>query len=853
MLPAYASSFVGRDDDVRDLAGLVGRTRVVTLVGPGGSGKTRLAVEVARVVGGAVGGVVGFVEAGAPADLALVALRAVGVREDPDASPEDRLVASLTDRHGLLVIDGCEHVRSAAAVLVGRLVRGCPDLRVLTTSRVRLGLVGETVRAVGRLPDDGRALFVERAREVRGDLRPDDSTVADICRLAEGLPLAVELAAGHARGLSLAAIRDGMTDRLRFPVSADSGLPARHRSLQACIAWGLDAAGERAAQALAALSVLPGRFTLETARAATGEPAAVLETLVDHSLVMFDPADARYRLLDTVREHAAELLPDDGSVTDRLRAWVAELAGELADGLGRADPDALDRLDREAVAVVAVLRDAAASGHGLDEAAGIVVDLAFGWSLRGRCHEGRDLARGVAEALPEVPPRLGWALAFLTAYAGDLATGVELAAGVADRAEGATRGRALTLVGMAQLFVDPAGAIAVLAEAVELGGRAGDDWGEVEARQLLAYCHLQQCADAEAVGWADSARPALGRLGHAQLRAWDAAIRAEVAVRAGRLVDGEAVGRDGLRLALGVAEPVSAAACLLPLVRALCARGRPDDGSALVGEVRPFFEEHPGIGTALVVELADAVAGAWSEPPRPVPPALRDAAAGLPALGAEVALLHATLAFDGAAATEAGELAASIGHRELGAAAGLVRAAVAGAGAHAALAEAAAAGCELLVPDALDVVARGALRAGRVTVAATLHAAADHRREELGLAVSPLGRAVRSDRDAAVAALPVATLAECTERGRRLDRDGAVAYASRTRGRRDRPSSGWESLTPTEREVVGLVGKGLTNAAVGAALLVSAGTVRTHLRSVFGKLGVSSRVELAALAARRRE
>ncbi|MEJ2869112.1 LuxR C-terminal-related transcriptional regulator [Actinomycetospora sp. OC33-EN08] len=850
MLPAFASSFVGRADDVRDLAGLVRRTRVVTLVGPGGAGKTRLAVEVAR----AVGGVIGFVEAGAPADLALAALAAAGIREDPDASPEDRLVASLADRHGLFVIDGCEHVRAAAAGLVGRVVRGCPDLRVLTTSRVRLGLVGETVRAVGRLPDDGRALFVERAREVRADLPSDDSAVAAICRLAEGLPLAVELAAGHARGLPLAAIRDAMSDRLRFPASADPGLPARHRSLQACIAWGLDAAGERAARALAALSVLPGRFTLEAARAVTGEPATVLETLVDHSLVAFDPVDARYRLLDTVREHAAETLLDEAPVHDRLRSWVAALARELTDGLGRADPGALDRLDRESVAVVAVLRGAASSGRGLDEAAGIVVDLAFGWSLRGRCHEGRDLARGVAEALPEVPPRLGWALAFLTAYAGDLAAGVELAAAVADRAEGATRGRALTLLGMAQLFVDPAGAADVLAEAVALGVDAEDDWGEVEARQMLACCHLQQCADRDALRCADAALPALDRLGHAQLRAWDAAVRADVAVRAGRLADGEAVGRDGLRLALGVAEPVSAGACLLPIVRSVCAQGRPDDGSALVAQVRPFFAEHPGVGTALVVELADAIAAAWSDPPGPVPLALREAvaAAGLPALGAEVALLHATLALDGVAAAEAEELAASIGHREHAAAAALVRA-VDGPGGHVALAAAAEAGCELLVPDGLDVVARSALRSGRVTVAATLHAAADRRREELGLAVSPLGRAVRGDRDATVAALPVATSAECAERGRRLDRDGAVAYASRARGRRDRPSRGWESLTPTEREVVRLVGKGLTNAAVGAALLVSAGTVRTHLRSVFGKLGVSNRVELAALAARRRE
>jgi hypothetical protein len=180
---------------------------------------------------------------------------------------------------------------------------------VLATSRVGLGLVGEaTVPLGGLTAHDAATLFVARARLVQPGLgRPDEVVVGEICRLADGLPLAVELAAAHARTLPVPAIRDGMADRLRFLAVHDPD-GAAPLSLAASLDRSAELVGDAALQALGALSVVDGRFPLEVAVALTGAREQV-ETLVDHSLVMFDAADGRYLLLDTVRAYAAAHAP----------------------------------------------------------------------------------------------------------------------------------------------------------------------------------------------------------------------------------------------------------------------------------------------------------------------------------------------------------------------------------------------------------------------------------------------------------------------------------------------------------------------------------------------------------------
>ena len=282
-----------------------------------------------------------------------------------------------------------------------------------------------------------------------------------------------------------------------------------------------------------------------------------------------------------------------------------------------------------------------------------------------------------------------------------------------------------------------------------------------------------------------------------------------------------------------------------PLVGALVATGEVDAARAVVAGHREFFATHPGIGVAESVLLATVLTGDGS----PAAAYAATSAVGVWWIAAEAADLlarHLLAAGDATGAiavtTEALETAAAIGLRGLACRLRLTRAAATRAlgdgdpadAARTALAEAATLGLRPVVVDGLDLLAALAADADRGVVAARLAGAAAGLRAELGAVPSGLVELVPPD-----------------EQGMRLGVERAVAYAARSRGRRARPRSGWASLTPTEGEVVALAAQGLSNAAIGAQLLVSPGTVRTHLRSVFGKLGVTSRAELAAQAARR--
>jgi predicted ATPase/DNA-binding CsgD family transcriptional regulator len=883
VVPAVASSFVGRSGELRAVARLVAQERLVSVVGPGGCGKTRLVSEAVR--SGAFG-VHGFVELAAVRSgraLAPVVLARCGFRDEPGRSPLDRLRDRLGRAGGVLVLDNCEQIRDELAAMVAGLLRDCPGLQVLATSRVTLRVAGETVLSLGGLDSDGEAaaLFLDRARRVQPALPTGpgtDAATRRICQLADRLPLAIELAASHARALSLADIEAGMAQRLRFLATHDPNALPQHRSLQASIAWSAELVGQGPRRVLAALSVFEGRFTLDAALAAAGpDGRAALESLVDHCLVQFDAGEGRYVLLDTIREFAATELGDGDTrreVYARLIGWVARLAAAASAGLGRAETEALSRVGHDDAAVRSVLAHAVATGADLELAAGIVVDLAFSWFLRGRCAEGRDWAARISAAQGSAPPGLAWANAFLTTYSGDLEVGLGLAEAAAEQAaaagDAAIRARSLILVGIAWLFVDPAAAELVLAEAVRLAERAGDDWGQVEALQAKAYTHAFRTDHRSALDCADTSLPALTRLGHAQLWAWDAAIRAEVAAQTGDFEQACTYGRQAQRLAIGIGEPVSASTVLLPLVRALCQLGRTDEAAEVVAAHGSFLDTHPGLMAAEALGLADAITAAWAEPATAavrIEQALGVAtSAGVVLLGGEAIVWRAVTRLAGgdpeaarAAAEEALNWATAMGNREAACSAILARGVIqrvlgqdASEDAYRALAEAGEAGLRPLVPDALDLIAGLALDGGRVVVAARLHAASRRLRGEMGCVVSPLAALVRGKDEPAVAGrLGAAELAVAHEQGAALTSEGAIAYATRSRGRRARPSSGWASLTPTELDVVKLAAAGLGNRAIGGQLLITEGTVRTHLRHVFTKLGMRTRAELAAAAARR--
>ncbi|GAA5131014.1 helix-turn-helix transcriptional regulator [Pseudonocardia adelaidensis] len=876
VLPGPVSSFVGRRRELAAVAGLVARQRLVSLVGPGGCGKTRLAAEWARSQPAEL---VGFVELASLPDAALLpvaVLVACGIREEPGTDAVDRVASRLAGEPGVLVLDTCEHLRDEVAAFVDVLLRRCARLRILVTSRVSLGTAGETVLPVGGLSSDGPQLFLDRARAVQPDLAPDVGSARRICELADGLPLAIELAAAKTRALPLTHIEAGMADRLRFLARTSPVGEPRHRSMEACIGWSYRLAEPRSRRALRALSVLPGRFTVEAAAAVAGEPA--LEPLVDQSLVTFHADDGRYVLLDMVREFAAGELSAAGeaeAVALRLLGWADELARSAAPGLDRADPATVRRVERDDAGVRAALEYAVRSRKALDVAAAIVVGLTFYWSLRGRCGEGLLWARRVAAATASPPCGLTWAMAFLASYTGDVVEGSRLGAAAAAEAAAAgddrVRGRALVVVGMDAIFSRPAHAQVVLTEAVDRTDRACDGWGSVEARQALAYAFLVRSDHRAALAHLDAAVPVLTELGHAQLRAWDAAGRAEAAVLAGRFSVAESEGRRGLALAGAVGEPVSAVYALRPLAKALCQQGRVADAAAELAAAASFFAAHPGLGVGEELAVCAATVAVWRDPATATP-AAEEAVRAAGEVAGQASEAGALLAIarlaagdpDGACAAAAAAVrcAEPIEARESACTAGLAWCAAermlgtAGAGtvgrAHRVLAAAADLALLPQVADALDVVAGLALDQGRPAVAARLHAAAARTRAEMGSRPSALVDLFRPADDRAVAArLDAEQLAAAGREGARLTAARAAAYAARSRGRRARPRSGWESLTPTERDVVALVARGLGNQAIGAQLLITEGTVRTHLRSVFGKLGLRSRTELAAEFARR--
>jgi predicted ATPase/DNA-binding CsgD family transcriptional regulator len=871
VLPAPLTSFVGRVDELAALTAAVARFRLVTVVGPGGCGKSRLAVEAAR----GADPLLGFVElfsAGVDSSLAAFLLAGCGLRDDPGLAPRDQLVEHLQARPGLLVLDNCEHVRAKVAALLEELLPRCPRLHVLATSRVGLGLVGEATVSLGGLnTDDAVALFVDRARLVQPTLaldEPEREIIAEICGLADGLPLAVELAAAHARALSVAAIRHGMADRLRFLADRDADEVAPRRSLAASLDRSAELVGEAARTALAALSVVNGRFPLDVALAVIAGERETLEALVDHSLVQFDAADGRYLLLDTVRAYAAAALTASGAAEEvggRLLDWAVAFACEVRAGLERADPQALRRADACDAAVAAALQWGVAVGRG-DDAAAVAADLAFAWSLRGRCAEGIAQVQRLTAALDPVPPPLRWAHAFLAAYGGEMESGFVLATVAANDAAAAgddrSRARALTLQGLVLQWADPVAAAALVTEAAALAERVGDDWCRVESLQMLAYTHLLRAELPAALAAAEAAVPTLQRLGHAQLQAWDAAIRTEVATGQGRFAEAETCGREGLRLAVAVGEPISALGSLLPLLRTLLATGRTREAQTVLDQHRGFFATHPGMVTTESMTLAATVIAAEANPDTAAAAAqaaLEQARAiDLAWYAAEAADLLALARLrrgdaDDAreAAHEAASWAERLGHRGLACRAAFTAGAAermrgghpadAADAVHAALAEAARLGLRPLVVDGLEIVAALAADLGRGVVAARLQGAAERLRAELGAVPSPLVRVLDFSSANELARMD----------GRGLGWEAAVSLAARSRGRRSRPRAGWESLTPTEREVVALAARGLSNAAIGAQLLITAGTVRTHLRSVFGKLGIASRAELAAQAARR--
>ncbi|GIH37731.1 SARP family transcriptional regulator [Microbispora corallina] len=432
-LPAQLTPLVGRDADLDRIASLLAGSRLVTLTGPGGTGKTRLAAEAAARRPGDVF----FVELAAlgdGADVPHAVLGALGLREGGlpagpgpgrpavPADPAARLVAALSARPALLVLDNCEHVVEDVARLADRLLGACPSLRVLATSREALGITGERLHPVPPLdlPPAGAPveaalaspavqLFADRARAVRPDFLldagdGDDAVVRDVvsvCRALDGLPLAIELAAARMRSLPVGEIASRLGS-LAGPFSVLSRgsrtAQPRHRTLRAVVEWSWDLLDETERTLARRLTVFAGGATLEAAEAVCGLPDTdgVLASLVDKSLV--EAVDGRYRMLETIRAFCAGRLAEAGEekrFRHAHRAYVLDL-GRAADPRlrGPEQVEWLRRLNAEHDNLHAAVRRAAEDGDVEGGLRLMAATLGY-WMLRGL----RSEAAGLAEAL----------------------------------------------------------------------------------------------------------------------------------------------------------------------------------------------------------------------------------------------------------------------------------------------------------------------------------------------------------------------------------------------------------------------------------------------------------------------
>ncbi|HEY7199885.1 MAG TPA: NB-ARC domain-containing protein, partial [Candidatus Dormibacteraeota bacterium] len=341
-LPAEATSFVGRRRELAEVRSKLAAARLVSLVGPGGVGKTRIAVRAASDLGrGFPDGawLVELAEVHAPALVSNAAMAALGLRDQAAAEPRALLLAYLRERRLLLVLDNCEHVLEAAAQLADDVIRAAPGVRVIATSREPLSVAGEHVLPVPPLelpsPHAGEpvarvrqneavALFVERAAAASGSFALSEANrtaVVDLCRRLDGLPLAIELAAVRTRALSPEQIRDHLSDRFGLLTGGSRAALPRQQTLRAAIEWSYDLLVPAERTLLTRLCVFAGRFTLEDVESACGSddvPAAgvldLLSSLVDRSLVAREDVAgvACYRLHETMREYARLRLREAG-------------------------------------------------------------------------------------------------------------------------------------------------------------------------------------------------------------------------------------------------------------------------------------------------------------------------------------------------------------------------------------------------------------------------------------------------------------------------------------------------------------------------------------------------------------
>jgi predicted ATPase/class 3 adenylate cyclase/DNA-binding CsgD family transcriptional regulator len=523
-LPVPVTPLIGRAGVVGEVAGLLDDRRLVTVTGPGGVGKTRLAIEVAWQVAGRLADGACLAELAAVQEPALVpaaVAAALGIPQAPGLPATASLAAVLARQQLLLVLDNCEHIIDGAAELCGTLLPAADDLRILATSLEPLRVAGEgryrlpplSVSQSGGQAGKSEAvsLFVDRARRVdpHFSLSPESApVVARLVSRLDGMPLAIELAAARVEALGVEQLLDRLDDRFALLAVGERGAAARHQSLAATVDWSYRLLSEPEQRAFRQLSVLPGPFTLEAARAVAGQDAesAVLH-LVDCSLISPPRAGpdgrARYLMLETLRTYGAGRLREAGeqqAAAAGLAGYALEVAAQAAEAMrtGAGEQAAARWLDAEDAATQQTLTWALEHEPGL--ALRLAIALAPWWVQRGRAAAGYSLLRTAAEHADragDARPAAQYWLGFLANLTADFDTAIEDYDAAIDAMADGPRSPTLAdaIAGRANCLLN----LGRIAEAAEEAGRALDlalqiGYPAGEARALLTLSNAAQYA-----------------------------------------------------------------------------------------------------------------------------------------------------------------------------------------------------------------------------------------------------------------------------------------------------------------------------------------------------------------------
>ena len=902
-LPMPLTAFVGRERELDELQSLFREgKRLVTLVGIGGIGKTRLALELGFSASDLGWAKVYLVELASLADPGLVdgaVLESVGGGSSRSAL--QAAVEYLREASALLVLDCCEHVLGAARRVAEVLLRRCPSVAVLATSRSPLDLAGELVWLVPSLSvqtrgdageagvSDAARLFADRASHVQAlfELSKDVAgAVEAIVRRVDGIPLAIELAAARVRVLSAEEIADGLDDHLRLLRGGHQSDP-RHQTIRASLDWSHELLTDQERQLFARLSVFSGGFDLEAAATVgSGDgivPGQILDEiqgLVDKSLLAVErrAGATRFRMLDFVRQYACERLAAAGEsvpLADRHRAYFRELAQRADRELWALVPAGRARLDDESPNLRAAIDDGCARVP--DDALAMAGALGLYWRVRGRLAEGVTATeQSLGAAPPEPSPGRALALAKLSVlsfWLGDFGRTQSAATSALEMgtAIGDTRSQALALsrLGALVMLGDPGTGDPMLMRAAELARTAGDDVALCDALGSLAISYF--CQDdpgamrspleetlkvAEAIGYEDDIRWCLWCLAH-------------TAFSAGDLAGARAHGERALAMMPGQ-DPLSRY-CAVEILCLLNANTGAADAARERAEAdfEQSRQERLRLGTGVLMHALGVAALAAGDLDR-----AEQWARSLYEQESEVRYLgwHAQEILVAVALARDDSAQAKIHVERLLAAAEPLRNRRAQAVAHLGLARAVLLegedhwaesvthdalkvlmdhGWRPAVVDALDVVAEIALFRRQHERAVRLSAAAHRQRSILGLVAFPPARERTERHLAAVGtALGDEKLKKAFEEGIRLSLEEAVAYAQRGRGEHSSATHGWASLSPVERQVVELASQGLNNPNIARELFMSRNAVKAHLSHAYAKLGVANRTELARLAAR---